>query len=168
MVMNGDSRRRLVAEAVVLAPTVRRRLIQEGISQRAIPSRIQLPEQVFRPRELAALFEMPVVVWVLEVLNPLSKPHCVVDGCSCTPRLREYKARVVEDVAHKTVLLYVKYQCTADGKTTFSTVHDKYLSQSALLQLHFPYLLTKKSGVSRELLDSRPRRHAGQRPAVSG
>jgi hypothetical protein len=38
-------------------------------------------------------------------------------------------------------------------ETTFSTVHDKHLSQSALLQLYFPYLLTKKSGVSRELLD---------------
>jgi hypothetical protein len=98
---------------VVLAPTVWRRL------HRAFPPRIQLPEQVFRPRELAALFEMLVDVWVPEVLNPLSKPRCAVDGCSSTPRLREYKARVVEDVAHKTVLLYVKYKCMVDGKRPF-------------------------------------------------
>lgn len=96
---------------------------------------------------------MPVIVWVPEVLNPLAKPFCIVENCSCMPRLREYKSRVVEDVYHKSLLLYVKYECAATRGKTFSTVSADYLRRSARIQLQFPYIMTKKFGLSREFMD---------------
>ncbi|KAF1791093.1 hypothetical protein GQ600_7103 [Phytophthora cactorum] len=52
-------------------------------------------------------------------MNPSKKTFCAEPGCSCTPRLKEYKQRVVEEVDSKCHLLYIKYQCTGNYKGFF-------------------------------------------------
>eukprot|EP00644_Phytophthora_capsici_P000824 jgi/Phyca11/109320/e_gw1.16.118.1 len=74
--------------------------------------------------------------------------------CSCTPTVKEYTCRVVDDVEHKTILYYARYACAGVSKgTTFSTIDDKYISSSKITLLAFRYLLTYKGGISRELFD---------------
>lgn len=114
---------------------------------------MQLPEEEFNIELLSSLFAHPVVVWVPGVLNPNRKPFCINERCTCTPRVNGYLSRVVEDVYHKTTLLYVKYECSGAFGTSFSTVHPDYMRRFTRVQLQFPYVLTKKSGVSLALLD---------------
>ncbi|KAF1785396.1 hypothetical protein GQ600_5397 [Phytophthora cactorum] len=79
-------------------------------------------------------------------------PKCVIKGCSCTPKLKEYVQRCVHDVDHRTVLYYAIYRCSGPhGKRTFSTIDDDYLASSPDILLAFPYLLTYQTGVSRDL-----------------
>ncbi|ETP31117.1 hypothetical protein F442_19991 [Phytophthora nicotianae P10297] len=63
------------------------------------------------------------------------KPFCTISGCTCTPRVKEYKQRVVEEVDTKCHLLYVKYQCTGANKIFFSTVSSAYLQREEVMEL---------------------------------
>ncbi|KAG6945535.1 hypothetical protein JG687_00017237 [Phytophthora cactorum] len=59
--------------------------------------------------------------------------------------VKAYKQRIVEDVEHRTVLYYARYQCAGASKKSFSTISDAYLASSKTLVLNFSYLLTYKT-----------------------
>ncbi|ETK71718.1 hypothetical protein L915_21083, partial [Phytophthora nicotianae] len=61
--------------------------------------------------------------------------------------------RAVEDVETKCHLLYVKYQCTGENKGCFSTVNADYIQSEVRLIMHFPFLMTKKGGFSKVLME---------------
>ncbi|KAE9208533.1 hypothetical protein PF005_g12168 [Phytophthora fragariae] len=102
----------------------RKRLIQDAMARKAFPPVIDLPEnrrQWEKICPLGDLFDNPVIVWVPECLNAHQKPDCVVDHCTCTPLVKEYLQRVVENVEGKYNLLYVKYQCAGSSRSCFSS-----------------------------------------------
>lgn len=115
--------------------------------------RAELPELVCRPPDLTTLFAVPTFVWVPEALDLYAQPHCIVQGCKCMPTVLSYPSRAVDDVSHKTLLIYTEYQCSGDNRTAFTTVGDRYLRRSPLAKLHFPYTLAVEGGISRELMD---------------
>ncbi|EGZ11186.1 hypothetical protein PHYSODRAFT_337932 [Phytophthora sojae] len=130
-----------------------RRLTCEAMAARRFPPVVQYPEKQRGAPLLSALFSWPVIVWVPECLQASKKPFCAMPSCSCTPRLKEYKQRVVEEVDTKCHLLYTKYQCTGESTGCFSTVSPAYLQREPQLVVHFPYVLTKKYGLSKELME---------------
>ncbi|EGZ05062.1 hypothetical protein PHYSODRAFT_348643 [Phytophthora sojae] len=97
------------------------------MAARRFPPVVQYPEKQRDAPLLSALCSWPVIVWVPECLQASKKPFCAMPGCSCTPRLKEYKQRVVEEVDTKCHLLYTKYQCTGESTGCFSTVTPAYL-----------------------------------------
>ncbi|EGZ25574.1 hypothetical protein PHYSODRAFT_344979 [Phytophthora sojae] len=130
-----------------------KRLIHEALSKKSFPPVVQHPEAIRGDVLLSSLFQWPVVVWVPECANPTQKPYCIMPGCSCTPRVKEYKQRTVEDVDSKSHLLYIKYQCAGDHKSCFSTVTASYIQREARLLMHFPCVMTKKFGISKQLME---------------
>jgi len=136
-----------------LPPLEVKRLASEAMSARRFPPVVQYPEAKQGDGLLSALFTWPVVVWVPECLQASRKPICPMPGCSCSPRLKEYKQRVVEEVDTKCVLIYVKYTCQGSSRSCFSTITSEYLQRDAQLLMHFPYVLTKKFGISKPLME---------------
>ncbi|KAE8967003.1 hypothetical protein PR001_g28227 [Phytophthora rubi] len=133
-----------------------KRRIQAALLSKAFPPQIIFPEaqqqlDVLAP--LAGLFGRPIVVWVPECREAGQKPQCISPGCLCTPRLKEYKHRVVQDVESKVELLYIKYQCTGADRRCFSTVSQAYLQRSVETLLHFPYLTSHKTGYAKNLME---------------
>ncbi|KAG6944667.1 hypothetical protein JG688_00016966 [Phytophthora aleatoria] len=59
---------------------------------------VQYPESKRGDILLSTFFTWPIIAWVPECMNPSKTPFCIEPGCSCTPRLKEYKQRVVEEV----------------------------------------------------------------------
>ncbi|ETM33370.1 hypothetical protein L914_19390 [Phytophthora nicotianae] len=96
-----------------------KRLVQEAMATKGFPPVMRYPETVRGDYLLSTLFSWPILVWVPERLQPSMKPFCTISGCTCTPRVKEYKQRVVEEVDTKCHLLYVKYQCTEPTKFSF-------------------------------------------------
>jgi hypothetical protein len=127
-----------------LPPLEVKRLASEAMSARRFPPVVQYPEAKQGDGLLSALFTWPVVVWVPECLQASRKPICPMPGCSCSPRSKEYKQRVVEEVDTKCVLIYVKYTCQGSSRSCFSTITSEYLQRDAQQLMHFPYVLTKK------------------------
>ncbi|ETP02946.1 hypothetical protein F441_20040 [Phytophthora nicotianae CJ01A1] len=130
-----------------------KRLVQEAMTTKGFPPVMRYPEAVRGDYLLSTLFSWSILVWVPERLQPSMKPFCTISGCTCTPRVKEYKQRVVEEVDTKCHLLYVKYQCTGANKIFFSTVSSAYLQREVRLLVHFPYILTKKFGLSKEVME---------------
>ncbi|KAG1689455.1 hypothetical protein DVH05_002256 [Phytophthora capsici] len=130
-----------------------KRLVQEAMATKRFPPTTRYPEAVRGDYLLSTLFSWPILVWVPECLQPSMKPFCTLSGCTCTPRVKEYKQRVVEEMDTKCHLLYVKYQCTGAKKISFSTVSPAYLQREVRLLVHFPYILTKKFGLSKEVME---------------
>ncbi|KAG6962253.1 hypothetical protein JG687_00007262 [Phytophthora cactorum] len=111
------------------------------------PPKLTLPEEKKEPL-LSSLHIYPTLAWALECLQPSRAPKCVIKGCSCTPKLKEYVQRCVHDVDHRTVLYYARYRCSdPHGKRTFSTIDDDYLASSPDILLAFPYLLTYQTAL---------------------
>ncbi|POM79051.1 LOW QUALITY PROTEIN: Hypothetical protein PHPALM_3343 [Phytophthora palmivora] len=106
-----------------------KRLLREAILKRQFPTQIACPEYDRTCSLATSLFSPPVFVSVPECLNVGQKPHCVNNGCSCAPRLKEYRQRVCDDIDFKCHVLYIKYQCmgTREPKSCFSTIFDDYL-----------------------------------------
>lgn len=129
------------------------RLVREALTRKRFPPVVHYPEAAGGDVLLSSLFLWPVVVWVPECENPSKKPYCIMPGCSCTPRIKEYKQRTVENVDSKCHLLYIKYQCTGDSKSCFSTVNSNYIQREVRLLMHFPYVMTKKFGLSKILME---------------
>ncbi|KAE9268971.1 hypothetical protein PF001_g29432 [Phytophthora fragariae] len=130
-----------------------KRLIHEALSEKSFPPVVQYPEAARGDALLSSLFQWPVIVWVPECVNPTKKPYCIMPERSCTPRVKEYKQRTVEDVDSKCHLLYIKYQCASDSKSCFSTVTAGYIQREARLLMHFPFVMTKKFGISKSLME---------------
>lgn len=129
-----------------------RSYIQEALSQMRFPPRITYPEH-HRDSLLAMLFTLPFVVWVPECFSN-RVPVCIDKVCTCVPSIREYKFRKVEDVEHKTCLLYIKYRCSGRSSKTFTTISNEYIQRiGALAMVQFPYVLTQQSGLSTAILD---------------
>ncbi|ETO84361.1 hypothetical protein F444_01715 [Phytophthora nicotianae P1976] len=131
---------------------VRRRIV-EAMNRKAFPPAAQNPEDRHDNSLVSSLFSWPVIVWVSECLRASNIPHCIMPGCSCSPGVKEYKQRVVEDVHTKCHLLYVKYQCTGETKGCFSTVNADYIQSEARLLMHFPFVMSKKGGFSKEFME---------------
>ncbi|OWY94342.1 hypothetical protein PHMEG_00035956 [Phytophthora megakarya] len=129
------------------------RLIREALTGRWFPPVAQYPEATRGDGLLSSPFSWPVVVWVPECENRLQKPYCLKTGRSCSPRLKEYRQRAVKDVDTKYNLLYIKCQCTGDSKGCFSTVNATFVQRDARLLIHFPFIMTKKSGLSKDLME---------------
>ncbi|RLN88775.1 hypothetical protein BBJ28_00021632 [Nothophytophthora sp. Chile5] len=136
------------------AEEVKRR-IRAAMSKRAFPPVMQYPESNSTGGLLNALFKSPVLVWVPECLNREQKPYCVNPGCKCTPRIKEYRQRSCEDIDARCHLLYVKYQCggTCEPNTCFSTIGEGYVQREVRTMIHFPFVTTKKMGVSKALME---------------
>ncbi|ETO76414.1 hypothetical protein F444_08181 [Phytophthora nicotianae P1976] len=130
-----------------------KRLVQEAMATKGFPPVMRYPETVRSDYLLSTLFSRPILVWSSECLQPSKKPFCTISGCTYTPRVKEYKQRVVEEVDTQCHLLYVKYQCTGANKIFFSTVSSAYLQREVRLLVHFPYILTKKFGLSKEVME---------------
>jgi hypothetical protein len=126
--------------------------VAEAIALRQFPPALVYPE-MGSGTLLSEWFAYPTLTWAPECREPNRKPKCVVSGCSCVPRVKSYKQRIVEDVEHRTVLYYARYQCTGTSRKSFSTISDSYLASSKLLVLNFPYLLTYKTGISSDMFD---------------
>ncbi|RLN98115.1 hypothetical protein BBJ28_00017261, partial [Nothophytophthora sp. Chile5] len=133
-----------------------KRRVREAIVRKMFPPVVAYPEtrrQVDELSPLAYVFEHPVLVWVPESINPGQKPLCVSEGCFCTPRLKEYKQRVIQDVDAKVILLYVKYQCTGSDRRCFSTVTSSYVEARVETLVLFPLVLSNKTGYSKSLME---------------
>ncbi|KAE9051055.1 hypothetical protein PR001_g1803 [Phytophthora rubi] len=130
-----------------------KRLIHEALCKKSFPPVVQYPEAARGDVLLSSLFQWPVIVWVPECVNPTKKPYCIMPECSCTPRVKEYKQRTVEDVNSKCHLLYIKYQCASDSKSCFCTVTTRYIQREARLLMHFPFVMTMKFGISKSLME---------------
>ncbi|ETL48821.1 hypothetical protein L916_01608 [Phytophthora nicotianae] len=130
-----------------------RRRIDEAMNRKAFLPAAQNPEDRHDNSLVSSLFSWPVIVWVSECLRASNIPHCIMPGCSCSPGVKEYKQRVVEDVHTKCHLLYVKYQCTGETKGCFSTVNADYIQSEARLLMHFPFVMSKKGGFSKEFME---------------
>ncbi|KUF82019.1 hypothetical protein AM587_10002221 [Phytophthora nicotianae] len=132
----------------------RRRLIQEAISRCTFPPSIVYPEASNRNDDMAPLsklFRRPLVVWVPECLNG-GKAECISPKCLCTPRVKEYVQRTVGAVDCKCELLYTRYECTSTG-TCFTTASSSYLNRRVDTIVHFPFVLSVKSGISKEFME---------------
>eukprot|EP00644_Phytophthora_capsici_P018420 jgi/Phyca11/129760/e_gw1.87.84.1 len=130
-----------------------RTAVQTAIALRRFPPALDLPE-TRRDSLLSTWLSYPTLTWAPESLTGTSKAVCIVKGCSCTPTVKEYKQRTVHDIEHKTILYYARYSCAGVSKgTTFATIDDDYIFASKVTFLAFPYLLTYKSGVAKELFD---------------
>ncbi|RLN89871.1 hypothetical protein BBJ28_00020829 [Nothophytophthora sp. Chile5] len=70
----------------------------------------------------------------------------MVQGCTCTPRVKEYLQRVVEDVEGKRDLLYVKYQCTDTERSCYSAISPEYLQSQVYTIVHFPFITGTNTG----------------------
>lgn len=127
-------------------------LVKQPMHIRSFPPTLMMPKHR-QTDKLAVLFSYPVFVWVPEAVLPERRPICLAGKRIYTPRINEYCQRMVDDVGHRTVLLYCKYQ-SANGSLTFhSTSHDFLQRLDASVWLYFPYLLTHNSGIPRSLLD---------------
>ncbi|KAF1784438.1 hypothetical protein GQ600_5027 [Phytophthora cactorum] len=115
--------------------------VQDAIAMKQFPPKLTLPEEKKEPL-LSSLHNTPRS----HGPRPSRAPKCVIKGCSCTPKLKEYVQRCVHDVDHRTISLLSPH-----GKRTFSTIDDDYLASSPDILLAFPYLLTYQTGVSRDL-----------------
>ncbi|KAG7382485.1 hypothetical protein PHYPSEUDO_004820 [Phytophthora pseudosyringae] len=129
-----------------------KRLIHEALNKKSFPLLFSTPEAIRGDVLLSSLFLCPVVVWVPECENSSRKPYCIMPECSCTPRVKEYKQRSVEEVDSKCHLLYIEYPCTGDSKGRFSTVNSTFIQRQARLLMHFPYVMTKKFGLLKPLM----------------
>ncbi|OWY91341.1 hypothetical protein PHMEG_00040115, partial [Phytophthora megakarya] len=119
------------------------RAVQTAIALRKFPPLLSLPENQGRVL-LSEWFTVPSFTWSPEVLTGSGKPICVIEGCSCTPQVKEYIQRTVHDIDHQTTIYYARYICQVD---------DRYLASSKEVLLAFPSILTYKSGISMELFD---------------
>ncbi|KAL3661271.1 hypothetical protein V7S43_013879 [Phytophthora oleae] len=126
--------------------------VVEAIALRLFPPQMKYPEM--GPSGLLyEWFEWPTIKWVPKCLEANRKPKCVVEGCRCVPKVKKYKIRTVEDISHRTVLYYARYQCTGPTTKSLSTISDAYLSSSKPFVPKFLYLLTYKTGISSDMFD---------------
>ena len=126
-----------------------RRRIQAAQSSQHFPPVHAYPETT-RGTMPSQLFAMPLLVWVPECREANWK--CPVSNCLCTPQVKGYMSREVDDIEHRTLLLFCKYRCRTSGKM-FSTLSQSYMdAQSAEVSLHFPYIMTHKFGISKKLM----------------
>jgi hypothetical protein len=126
-----------------------RRRVQDAIACRHFPPTLSLPENECNVTP-SSLFQMPTLVWVPESLETNWK--CPKSGCACTPQVKGYMSRQVDDVEHRTLLLFCKYRCRSTGDI-FSTVSDMFLdAQLPEITIRFPYIMTHKFGVSKRLM----------------
>ncbi|ETI46114.1 hypothetical protein F443_09469 [Phytophthora nicotianae P1569] len=75
--------------------------VVETIARRQFPPLRSYPEMISGtlPSEW---FGFPTLTWAPECLEPNRKPKCVVIGCRCVPKVKQYKQRTVEDVEQRT------------------------------------------------------------------
>ncbi|KAE8985856.1 hypothetical protein PR003_g23027 [Phytophthora rubi] len=73
-----------------------------------------------KSRLLSSWLACPTFARAPGCLLPTRDAICNVEGCMGTPRVNGYLSRVVHDIEHKTVLLYVRYACTGGSGRTFS------------------------------------------------
>ncbi|ETP05972.1 hypothetical protein F441_17541, partial [Phytophthora nicotianae CJ01A1] len=83
------------------------------------------------------MFRRPLVVWVPECLNG-GKAECISPKCL--------------SVDCKCELLYTRYECTSTG-TCFTTASSSYLNRRVDTIVHFPFVLSVKSGISKEFME---------------
>ncbi|OWZ09283.1 LOW QUALITY PROTEIN: hypothetical protein PHMEG_00018033 [Phytophthora megakarya] len=100
---------------------------------------------------LAHVCDRPVVLWVPECLEPGQKPRCIVSGCICTPRVKEYNHELNIDA--KVNLLYVKHQCLSSNGCCFSTISPAYLHTSPETPPFSPYVTCHKTGYTKDLME---------------
>ncbi|ETM98346.1 hypothetical protein PPTG_24644, partial [Phytophthora nicotianae INRA-310] len=103
--------------------------VVEAIARCQFPPFLSYPEMISGTL-LSEWFGFPTLTWAPECLEPNRKPKCVVIACRCVLKVKQYKQLTVEDVEHRTVLYYARYQCTGGAKKSFSTISDAYLSSS--------------------------------------
>ncbi|KAI9347418.1 hypothetical protein DFJ73DRAFT_761093 [Zopfochytrium polystomum] len=115
------------------------------------------------------LFSFPTYVWNIEATFSNGAIVCIRTGCSCVPRFVKIRWRLVNDIKHRTYLIYRQYRCSmwkkstraeldpeedAKGSGYFSTIDERFFE---LLddekRGRFPYILTFKGGVSVELYE---------------
>lgn len=126
-------------------------LLKAALVARAFPPSVQYPEHS-KSASVVQLFDLPIVVWVPESLSPNQRPACVREGCMCTPGIKEYLSRLVEDESHTTALLYIKYVCRGNEPVCVSTISDSFLRMAGpSVSLFFPYIKTVKKGISKAL-----------------
>ena len=121
----------------------------------------QFPPQIVYPENSKPLLEenlfgIPYLIWIPEVLEAGGIPTCAFDACECIPSVKEYRQRVVEDVRHKTLLLFVRYKCNGNDfrERGFNTWDRSYLKRCGTdAILRFPYLLTHCHGISKEMYE---------------
>jgi hypothetical protein len=133
-----------------LSPDIVRSLLQAGMKKGAWSHSVQLPE-LKHSHAHSEIFTTPYFLWLPELNRPKKLPYCV--KCKCTLRVKDYKQRVVEDVNHRTNLLYVSYECTGKSKETFTTISKRYFDRNGADFLRFPYILTHKFGISKDLYE---------------
>ena len=111
----------------------------------------KFPPQIIAPSmnaSTAAVWKCPYIVWVPECAVKII--HCVIEGCSCKPKVHGYKDRFVEDIEHRTKILYIQYKCSARRKKgrSFSTLDAEWLSRCPVnIQDQLQYVLTYKYGM---------------------
>ena len=124
-------------------------LIQAGLRKRPSRPLIQYPEHTDL-KFLSTIFQVSYLLWLPETNIPGGKPICISSACGCVPRIKEYKCREVEDMNHKTLLLFVKYECNGVEKKSFTTIDDEYFKVNKKDALVFPYILSGQSGISKD------------------
>jgi hypothetical protein len=130
--------------------------MKHAIATKDFPPSICLPE-IGDELLVSTLFLYPYLLWVPESLSNLMK--CLRANCQCSPRINGYRHRLVHDKHHITVIYYCEYRCTAKhtASLTWNTLGKEYLEslESILeypIRCSLPYTLTRKDGVSNELM----------------
>ncbi|OWZ19991.1 hypothetical protein PHMEG_0005668 [Phytophthora megakarya] len=129
----------------------RRRLVCNAKDNKLFPPRGVYPEENVNNYDLISLFSRPVLVWIPEIFT--KSVSCTVAGCTCAPKVKEYKQRVIEDVDCKYDVVYVKYQCKHGGSgSTFSTLSSRY-AEIHSEAVYLPFFIGKKTGYTKQLID---------------
>jgi hypothetical protein len=126
-------------------------LIEAGLRKRPCLPIIHYPEHGDN-HNLTSIFDTPYMMWLPETNMPGGKPKCINEQCGCIPRTEERKKRVMEDLNHKTVLLYVRYECKELGNT-FETIQENYFRENKKHALMFPYIMTGHTGLSKDVFN---------------
>ena len=131
-----------------------RDILKEFINKPNVYPSVHYPEYTYDSlHSLTSLFDYPYVVWLPETHNISHRVFCINPGCKCTPSVKGYHFRIVEDLNHRTVLLYMSYLCN-DSRRSFNTVTPEYFKRNPTHALLMPYYLSHKHGISMDVFDS--------------
>jgi hypothetical protein len=132
-----------------------RTIIQVYMKKIDVPPITHYPEHNIQSlHSLVDLFEYPYIVWLPETHNPLRKVYCINQNCGCVPRVKEYLCKVADDLNHRSMLLYVGYQCVGMSKRSFNTITPEYFQRNPSHSLLLPYFLSYKYALSFDVFDS--------------
>lgn len=129
---------------------------------RAVPFYFHAPSPVLNSKpDVNEYYRMPYTIWVPTVCFPdlvKQMPCGISPKCEakCTRRGRAASARIVQGTDHPELLIQARYKCdecktSKGGKASFTAGSAICMARlNPLVRDAFPYVLTEKSGITKE------------------